>query len=101
MALSRREREKALPSSGRITRGTSAGRRVDREPRRQGWQAVRRSPARGGDLAGGCPESARLREPPPAGLSNGNLAAVRHRPSVGPDAARAGPAVRLRCGAQL
>ncbi|CAO2604160.1 hypothetical protein LEMLEM_LOCUS11955 [Lemmus lemmus] len=69
--------------------------------RRQRWQADRRSPARGGDRAGGSPESARLREPPLAALSNGNLAALRHRPSVGPDAARAGPAVRLRCGAQL
>lgn len=34
-------------------------------------------------------------------LSNGNPVAVRHRPSVGRDAARAGPAVRLRYGAQL
>lgn len=35
---------------------------------------------KGGDAAGDCPESACLWEPPPAALSNGNLAAVRHRP---------------------
>lgn len=79
MALSRRERRPSFRPA-ELLGGTSTGRRMDRKTTRQRWQAVRRSPARGGDAAGDCPESAGLWEPPPAALSNGNLAAVRHRP---------------------
>lgn len=101
------KREKAFPSSSRITGGTWTERRGGQ--RRSPAQSKRTAPParrrpsgwRGGDAAEDWPAMAGLRAPPPAALSNGNLAAVRHRPSVGPDAARAGPAVRLRCGAQL
>lgn len=79
MALSRRERRPSFRPA-ELLGGTSTRRRMDRETRRQRWRAVRRNPARGGDAAVDCLESAGLWEPPPAALSNGNLAAVRHRP---------------------
>lgn len=79
MALSRRERRPSFRPA-ELLGGTSTGRRMDRETRRQRWQAVCRNPARGGDPAVDCLESLGLWEPPPAALSNGNLAAVRHRP---------------------
>lgn len=64
MALSRRERRPSFRPA-ELLGGTSTGRRMDRKTTRQPWQAVRRSPARGGDAAGDCPESAGCGNRPP------------------------------------
>lgn len=101
-----KKKERAFLSPSGITGGTWSGRRDEPNLRPKITEYSERSPR--DKLKGRRPGGRRSQRaslpgapPPPAPLSNGNQAAVRHRPSVGLDAERAGLTVRLRCGAQL